>query len=462
MAGQYVHLAVGRTNTQIYRFDPNTWDIELVSQVPAFSAGYTAMGERDGLLYAMSRHNLVTIDPVKGGTPTTQAIQDLPDTTWYGGDVTPDKKSLFICPDPNIASYDIDLAGHQATPGNPPGSGRWDDWAYHPEDGRLYAVEGDNGDLLLIDRTQSPMKQTLKQQVFPPAEQSSSGGRKSYSAVFFSEDGMFYAIDSKGNANALDLTASTRDHPITPSQIGTSQRLSRTPLPVDDLEVMNAAGVITKITPLDPPVITEPQDRAQYLDPSQAIKGTVTDGEGIDTVKVFELLDGQPQLLGPATLTTLTTWEFRPGRPWPGGDHTIQAVAYIGKRDSAPANVHFTVAVAPPVITAPKDGTTVDTDQVISGTMADGVDKVSLSEAGEPLGDATLSTGTGTWTYTPSPPWSEEPHTVQAVAHKADRTSQPATVHFTAKDPNLHVTPHFDSHWRKQWETNPSSSTPTP
>lgn len=81
--------------------------------------------------------------------------------------------------------------------------------------------------------------------------------------------------------------------------------------------------------------------------------------------------------------------------------------------------------------------------------MADGVDRVSLSEAGEPLGDATL--GRGTWTYTPASPWSEGEHIVQSVAHKGDRESRPATVHFTTKDPNLQVIQHFDSHWKKVW-----------
>ncbi|GGT84587.1 Ig-like domain-containing protein [Streptomyces violascens] len=452
MAEQYVYLAVGRTDTRIFRFDPVQWDVQVYDKVATFPDGYASMGRLDDRLYALSKNNLVIIDLEKGGVPDTQFIQEFEDQGWFCGDVTPGGKTLFACAGPGTPVYEIDLSSATATAGNVAGGGRWDDWAYHPVDGRLYGVEGDNGDLLYFDESKSPVKQLLKTGVFPPAERSASGGRKSYSAVFFSEDGMFYAIDSKGNANALDLTASSASQPITPDRIDASHRLSNTPLPVDDLEVMNAAGIIAKITPLDPPVVTEPHDHAQS-EPNQVIKGTVTADEGIDAVKVFEVIDDAPRLLGPAILTG-TGWEYRPGQPWPEGEHTVQAVAYIGRRDSKPATVTFTVVpVAPPVIKDPKDTTTVDVDQVISGTMADGVDKVSLSEGDTALGNAAL--GTGTWTYASADAWSEGEHIVQAVAHKGDRESRPAIVHFTAKDPNLKVTQHHEGHWKKVWDKDP-------
>ncbi|MDQ0904812.1 hypothetical protein QFZ22_000797 [Streptomyces canus] len=73
-------------------------------------------------------------------------------------------------------------------PRNAPGRGRWDDFAYHPKDGRLSSVEGDNGDLLLVDPSRQPMKTVLKKGAFPPAEASATAGsRKSYSATFFDQ-----------------------------------------------------------------------------------------------------------------------------------------------------------------------------------------------------------------------------------------------------------------------------------
>ncbi|MFE0176158.1 hypothetical protein ACFWZ2_27930 [Streptomyces sp. NPDC059002] len=447
MARKFVYLAIGRTKTEVYKFDPVEWEINRVDTVPAYDVGYTAMGILDETLYAVSQDNLVVIDLTTGTITPKPMGQHFTDWGWFCGEVTPDKKSLVVCSGPNTPVHWIDLASARATPGNAGGAGRWDDWSYHPKDGRLYAVEGDNGDLLYMDWSRSPVKVLLKEQVFPPAEQSKSGGRKSYSAIFFDEDGNMYAIDSKGNVNVLDLTASTESHPATPETIGKSQRIGDKPLPVDDLEVMNSAGRVDKIPVIDPPVIKEPMDQSS-VSARQAIRGTVT-GD-MDEVQLYQVIDGVRQPLGPAILKG-ADWTYEPVKDWPVGSHEVLAVAHKGKRDSLPATVHFTVQpLAPPVITVPQDGMTVAPDQVIKGTMASGIDAVSLSEAGKPLGNAQL--GTGTWTFTPVEPWSEGSHTVQAIAHHEATTSDPAVVRFTAKDLNLRVTQHFDRDWRKEWD----------
>lgn len=44
MAHRKVYLAVGRTNTRIYRFDPIDGDTRVVANVPPYEPGYTAMG----------------------------------------------------------------------------------------------------------------------------------------------------------------------------------------------------------------------------------------------------------------------------------------------------------------------------------------------------------------------------------------------------------------------------------
>ncbi|GGU14451.1 YncE family protein [Streptomyces lateritius] len=248
MAHRKVYLAVGRTHTRIYRFDPIDGDTRVVENVRPYEAGYTAMGaqyrgdDTEPLLLAVSRNKLITID-VAAGTLKEQVIDGLPDGPWFDGDMDPDGKTLFAVSNPGTPSYAIDVAAGKATPRNAPGGGRWDDFAYHPKNGRLYSVEGDNGDLLLIDPSRQPMKTVLKQGVFPSAQASTAAGsRKAYSATFFDQDGNFYAVDSAGNVNHLDLTTATiPDH---------SQRIGRGRVPVGNLEIMNGAG---RITPLPVP-----------------------------------------------------------------------------------------------------------------------------------------------------------------------------------------------------------------
>ncbi|WDO11358.1 hypothetical protein ME763_37185 (plasmid) [Streptomyces murinus] len=246
MAHRKVYLAVGRTNTWIYRFDPVDGDTRAVDGVPAYRPGYTAMGaqyrgeDREPLLYAASGNRLITID-VAAGTLRDDVVDGLPDgRKWYDGDTSTDGKTLLVVGGPEEPSYSIDVVAKKAVPGNRPGSGRWDDFAHHPKDGRLFSVEGDNGDLLVIDPTRNPMKTVLKRRVFHPAEASpSAGSRKSYSATFFDADGQFYALDSAGNVNHLDLTGeSVPDH---------AKRIGGARIAIGDLEVVNGAG---RITPL--------------------------------------------------------------------------------------------------------------------------------------------------------------------------------------------------------------------
>ncbi|MFE7975627.1 DUF6923 family protein [Streptomyces shenzhenensis] len=249
MAHRKVYLAVGRTNTRIYRFDPIDGDTRVVDNVPAYEAGYTAMGaqyrgdDKEPLLYAVSGDRLITID-VAAGTLRDDVVVGLPDgRKWYDGDTGADGKTLFIVGGPDEPSYSIDVVARRAVPGNRPGTGRWDDFAHHPKDGSLFSVEGDNGDLLVIDPARAPMKTVRKERVFQPAEASSSAGsRKSYSATFFDADGQFYAVDSAGNVNHLDLTGETvPEH---------AERIGGAKIPIGDLEVMNGAG---RITPLPVP-----------------------------------------------------------------------------------------------------------------------------------------------------------------------------------------------------------------
>ncbi|MFE9367528.1 DUF6923 family protein [Streptomyces sp. NPDC006978] len=244
MAHRKVYLAVGRTSTRIYRFDPIDGDTRVVEKVPAYKDGYTAMGaqyrgdDKEPLLFAVSGNRLVTID-VEAGTVSDKTVAGLPGgLKWYDGDMDDDGKKLFVASGPDVPSYMIDVVARTATEGPRPGSGRWDDFAHHPKDGRLISVEGDNGDLLHVDPRKNPMKTVLRKGVFPPAEASkSSGSRKSYSATFFDSAGHFYAVDSAGNVNHLDLSGST-----VPDR---AERIGKGKISVDGLEVVNGAGCIT-------------------------------------------------------------------------------------------------------------------------------------------------------------------------------------------------------------------------
>ncbi|MFF8554625.1 hypothetical protein ACF058_17520 [Streptomyces sp. NPDC015501] len=250
MTHRKVYLAVGRTNTRIYRFDPIDGDTRVVENVPAYRGGYTAMGAQyrgDGkepLLFAVSGDRLVTVD-VEAGTVSDAVVEGLPDgLKWYDGDMDDDGKKLFVASGPDVPSYTIDVVTRTATAGPCPGPGRWDDFAHHPKDGRLISVEGDNGDLLHVDPGKNPMKTVLKRGVFPPAEASgSSGSRKSYSATFFDSAGHFYAVDSAGNVNHLDLSGDA-----VPDR---AERIGKRKIPVDGLEVVNGAGRITPM-PIPP------------------------------------------------------------------------------------------------------------------------------------------------------------------------------------------------------------------
>ncbi|MFJ1616290.1 DUF6923 family protein [Streptomyces sp. NPDC088251] len=250
MAHRKVYLAVGRTNTRIYRFDPIDGDTRVVENVSAYKAGYTAMGARyrgDGkepLLFAVSDNRLVAID-VEAGTVSDAVVDGLPSgLKWYDGDMDVDGKKLLVASGPDVPSYTIDVVTRTATAGHRPGSGRWDDFAHHPKDGRLISVEGDNGDLLHVDPRRDPMKTVLRRRVFLPAEaSSSSGSRKSYSATFFDSAGHFYAVDSAGNVNHLDLSGSS-----VPDR---AERIGNGKIPVDGLEVVNGAGRITPM-PIPP------------------------------------------------------------------------------------------------------------------------------------------------------------------------------------------------------------------
>lgn len=270
MAEQYnpfTYLAVGQKPTHLRKFFALSGDIEPVAKTE-FADGFDALAYRwkDGLLYAMSRKSnttLVVIDPAKGKV-STKAVEGMPSQggTWVLGAMHPDGDRYVITgSDPNSSGAVLDLSSDpvKATAQNAPGGGGWYDWAYHPADGRLYAVDGSDGALLYADPDRTPQKTVLKTGVFPKVT------KYRYTALFFDKVGWLYAIDTDGNVFRTDLRSSTASKPITPEKVTAAVRVGGGPINVDGLDVVDAGGDITeqKIDPV----------YARLVTPSQTLRG---------------------------------------------------------------------------------------------------------------------------------------------------------------------------------------------
>jgi hypothetical protein len=194
---------------------------------------------------------MLTIDAATGKVIAETELHGMPDrgtSSYTNGDFEPDGDTYIIASDPQRPAVRVNVAANPPTITklNPPGGGGWYDWAYHPKDGRLYAVDGDNGSLILIDQSANPLKQVLAQGCFPKAEGHTSGERGLYSAVFFTTAGHLYAVDTAGNVNKLDLTASTPSKPVTGDDLRgvQSSRVGGGKLKLDGLQVQDSAGQV--------------------------------------------------------------------------------------------------------------------------------------------------------------------------------------------------------------------------
>ncbi len=177
------------------------------------------------------------------------------------------------------------------------------------------------------------------------------------------------------------------------------------------------------------PIITTPANNSSTSDNRPTISGTA---EADSTVTVRE----GGNTLCTTTATTTGTWNCTPGDPLSDGPHTITATAAdSGGAGPASAPTTFTVdtvAPAAPIITAPaNNSTTSDNTPAISGTAEAG-STVNVTENGAPICSAVTS-GTGTWTCTPSTALSDGTHTIRATATDAANNLSPlsAPVSFT-------------------------------
>lgn len=165
-----------------------------------------------------------------------------------------------------------------------------------------------------------------------------------------------------------------------------------------------------------PPVIVSPADGSLLSDDTPPISGTA---EADATVEVF--VDGTS--IGNTVANGLGEWSLTPATPLTDGSHTAIATATdAAGNDSGDSNeVTFTIdatAPAPPVITTPGNGdVTDDPTPLIEGT-SEGDALITVYIDGVEAGTTTAS-GTGDWTFIPTTPLADGPHTVLATATDA-------------------------------------------
>lgn len=253
----YTYLAVGERPTSLYTFDLLTGQLRP-TKTRTHRNGFDALAYRwkDGLLYAMDRATgtLLAIDPEKGVVNPRKTVGlPLPRNYWALGAMAPDGDHYVITSaDADDKGAVLDLSADPITvkETSPPGDGGWYDWAFHPVDERLYAVDGQTGALLYADPSKTPQKTVLAAGVFPKA-QAGNAGYATYSALFFDSAGWLYAIDNAGNVYKTDLTASTRGHLISGSDAKPAERVGRVPVAARDLDIRDAAGDVgtPKVSP---------------------------------------------------------------------------------------------------------------------------------------------------------------------------------------------------------------------
>jgi hypothetical protein len=249
----YTYLAVGVTDTTLYTLNPYSGLVAVVENTTPYKAGYDALALRvkDGRLYAMKQGSdtMLIIEAETGKVLEEKQLTGMPSRggmNYVNGDFEPDGDTYIIASGPQQPAVQVDVSADppKVTQLNPAGSGGWYDWAYHPKDGQLYAVDGNDGALIRIDRKANPLKKVLRAECFPKAEAVKPGERGLYSAVFFDTAGYLYAVDTAGNVNKLDLTGSTQAKPVTGDDLRQvkASRVGGGRLKLDGLQVQDSAG----------------------------------------------------------------------------------------------------------------------------------------------------------------------------------------------------------------------------
>jgi len=170
--------------------------------------------------------------------------------------------------------------------------------------------------------------------------------------------------------------------------------------------------------------------------PAQVGGSTTVGGDGWppNTQVSLQLTDSAGAPVGnPVTVTTDGSGGIPSGTTVPipnsatPGSYTVVGTTAAGTTASAPVTVVNGTPPAAPVITSPADGSsTNDTTPPIKGTGAPG-DTVNVTIDGTVVGTTTVQPD-GTWTFTPTTPLAQGPHTVTATqTDAAGNTSAAST-----------------------------------
>ena len=251
----FTYLAVGTAKTALHTLNPYSGLVAKVENSTPYTAGYDALALRvkDGRLYAMKQNSdtMLIIDAATGKVLDEKKLAGMPDrggASYTNGDFEPDGDTYIIASGVRQPAVRVNVASDppRVTKLNPAGAGGWYDWAYHPNDAQLYAVDGDDGALIRIDTSANPIKRVLAEGCFPKAEGHTAGARGLYTAVFFDSVGNLYAVDTAGNANKLDLTGSTKSKPVTGDSLRNvkAKRVGGGRLKLDGIQVQDAAGQV--------------------------------------------------------------------------------------------------------------------------------------------------------------------------------------------------------------------------
>jgi MYXO-CTERM domain-containing protein len=211
-------------------------------------------------------------------------------------------------------------------------------------------------------------------------------------------------------------------HTVTAVAINTAQAVQSQP-----------SNTNTFVVDLVPPTVsvTTPAEGSHTTDTTPEFTGTVSDN-GPGPLTVVIRVDGT--VLGNATVMG-NMWTFTPLVPLAEGSHTVTATATDDVGNSATDSNNFTVDATPPsvAVTEPAEGSrTNDNTPTYSGTVSDngpGPITVVITVDGTVLGNATV-TG-NTWTFTPTEPLGDGPHTVTATATDPANNSASDSNNFT-------------------------------
>ncbi|MDY7228839.1 adventurous gliding motility protein AgmC [Hyalangium rubrum] len=164
-------------------------------------------------------------------------------------------------------------------------------------------------------------------------------------------------------------------------------------------------------TPPAPPVVLTPANGTTTSDNTPTYSGTAEAGSTVSII-----VDG-------AVLTTVVatggTWSFTPTTPLADGSHTVVAraadtVGNISPDSNTNTFIVDTTAPSAPVVLTPANGATInDNTPTYSGTAEAG-STVTIIVDGSVL-TTVVATG-GTWSFTPTTPLADGPHTVLARA----------------------------------------------